>query len=363
MNLTLVNTARGWRGGERQTLLLAQAFVSMGVNVTCIVRKGEPLAEEVRNANIPFKAVSVPFEYTAALLQHGQRGIVSIQNGSAMSIASRVRGLLRAPIVYSQRMHITRSRLPKRFYTPRATIAVSEYVAQELVALGVPNVTVIPDCVAAVPSRAAVESALHTLQGWGIDPNVHRVIGTTAAFTKPKDPHTTLSVVARLIGDITTMKFLHLGEGELRQGICALAKEMGLEHVYIAPGHVVNAEAYVRCMECFLLTSTQEAFGSSVLDAFQAQVPVVATETQGLAEAVRGRGMLAPVGSVDILADHVRTVLTDPGSSTVLHNVQAGLLATQTTFSVRNVATQYIQVFEKVFEQAFKHEVTNRSGR
>src|SRR3546814_16565040 len=62
--------------------------------------------------------------------------------------------------------------------------------------------------------------------------------------------------------------------------------------------------------DLFVLTSTSEALGSSVLDAFLYSVPVVSTNAGGLAEVLAdGRGLLCEVGDHLALAQAMARVL------------------------------------------------------
>src|SRR5690606_23345232 len=66
--------------------------------------------------------------------------------------------------------------------------------------------------------------------------------------------------------------------------------------------------------DIFLLSSETEGLPLSVMEAFAAKVPVVATNAGGTGEAVinRNTGMISPVKDADALAANVLEVLNDP---------------------------------------------------
>src|SRR5690606_31123454 len=106
-----------------------------------------------------------------------------------------------------------------------------------------------------------------------------------AALTAEKDPCTLIRAVHRLRQLRSDFVFLHLGAGggtetEARE----LVRELGLENIYVFGGFQSGIDDLYRLMDVFVLSSRDEALGTSVLDAFLYSVPVVATNAGGLAE-------------------------------------------------------------------------------
>src|SRR5690606_34695324 len=57
-----VNTQRGWRGGERQTLWLAESLVMLGFRSTIVALRGGELARRAAEAGVRVVAVPSSFE-------------------------------------------------------------------------------------------------------------------------------------------------------------------------------------------------------------------------------------------------------------------------------------------------------------
>src|SRR5690606_20758656 len=92
----------------------------------------------------------------------------------------------------------------------------------------------------------------------------------------------------------------------------ALVAELGLQDRYVFAGFRQGVEDIYRLMDVFVLASTHEALGSSVLDAFLYSVPVVSTNAGGLAEVLAdGRGLLCQVGDHMALAQAMGRTLDD----------------------------------------------------
>src|SRR5690625_1120921 len=52
MRIAYLNYEKGWRGGERQTLLMAHGMAAKGHQVSVIVRAGEPLSQRLDSGKV-----------------------------------------------------------------------------------------------------------------------------------------------------------------------------------------------------------------------------------------------------------------------------------------------------------------------
>lgn len=76
-------------------------------------------------------------------------------------------------------------------------------------------------------------------------------------------------------------KLIILGDGELRSGLEALVRQLGLEEDVEMPGTVKNVRDYLARAKVFAMTSRCEAMPCSVLEALSAGVPVVSCDCPG----------------------------------------------------------------------------------
>ncbi len=81
-------------------------------------------------------------------------------------------------------------------------------------------------------------------------------------------------------------------------------------------------------LDVFLITSETEGLGTSVIDAFVCEVPVVATKAGGIPELVKHKttGLLAEVKDAKVLADHINLLFSGSIDLKEITNNQQELL-------------------------------------
>lgn len=108
-------------------------------------------------------------------------------------------------------------------------------------------------------------------------------------------------------------KLTILGDGEERQRLEALAKQLGvMSHVRL-PGTVADPTPVLRRADLFVLPSRVEGFPNALLEAMALGVPVVATDCGGPRRIVRHDvdGLLVPSDDAAALADAMASLMDD----------------------------------------------------
>jgi glycosyltransferase involved in cell wall biosynthesis len=105
-----------------------------------------------------------------------------------------------------------------------------------------------------------------------------------------------------------------IGDGPLRSGTEALAREVGLEGRVHFLGQRNDVDRLLAASQVSLLVTNWEGFPLSILEAMRAGLPVVASDVGGVAESVRDgeNGFLVPRGDVAQLRDRLERLLVDP---------------------------------------------------
>lgn len=139
-----------------------------------------------------------------------------------------------------------------------------------------------------------------------------RVVLTLARLTRQKGIDVLIEAAARIVRDHPGLRFAIAGDGPEEQALKAQARALGLAGQVRFLGRVSRPHLYLRAADLFLLTSRWEALPFSIVEAFQAGIPAVATACSGVVELIDDRvGAVVPVGDVAAIARAVGRIAGD----------------------------------------------------
>ena len=352
MQILEINLARGWRGGERQTLYTAAELQAMGHAVTVVCRRGSALEEQCLLHELPVKAVSGGLELGQWLATAGSKyDILHCQGSKEMTWCALTRQMHGRPVVLSRRVNFKPggALTAWKYRQAAAVVAVSPAIRETLHQFGVKEVEVIPSAFLPTAPDEKRMAALRAEFGVGN----RKIIATVAALTPEKDPFTMVEAVRKLTARRQDFIFLHFGDGMLRSELVKKIEAAGLEEVYFPAGHRNHLEGLYPAFDVYAMSSTEEGLGSSVLDAFYHRVPVVSTNAGGLKNLMAdGRGLLCATGDADCLAKGMEQLLEEKQEHSVrLDKAHDYLLAHH---GITGCTRQYENLF---------HRITARSGK
>lgn len=346
MKILQINTERGWRGGERQTLYTLQGLRELEIDVELLCRRGESLSRRARDLGIPVHMVSGTLQALAFLAFRAKRfDVLHAQTARAQGLAVLTKAAHRRPVVYTRRVDFKPSGLMARWKYKRTdkVVAISSAIRDILLEFGSFSAEIIPSVVREekIP-QGMREKLIHEygLQG-------KHVIGTTAALVPHKDPFTMVRAIERLYqirGE--DFLFLHFGSGPLEKEITELLRSRKMETCYRLMGFHEDILPWFQIFDIFTMSSQEEGLGSSVLDAFMYEVPVVATAAGGLRELVGDRGLLCEIGDHDCLAQSMHSLLSNAEKRKMLGS--AGREYARHSHSLINGARQYHEIFNSM---------------
>lgn len=156
-------------------------------------------------------------------------------------------------------------------------------------------------------SDADVADLRRTLLGDG-----ERLIVTIARLTHQKGIDVLIDCVARLKADHPGWRFVVAGDGFQEAALRALAEQRGVLTHLTFLGRTSEPHKLLRAADLFLLTSRWEALPFTIVEAFQAGTPAVATACSGVVELIDDAvGRVVPVGDVPAICAAVEAVLFD----------------------------------------------------
>jgi len=131
------------------------------------------------------------------------------------------------------------------------------------------------------------------------------VVGMVACFKPQKSPLDFIELAGLVKKDFPDIKFILVGDGQLRKKIDLRIKELELKDRVILTGWRDDIRLILSGLDAFVLTSLWEGLPIVVLEAMAASVVVVATDTGGIKE---------------ILTDGKTGYLTKPGDILSMRN-------------------------------------------
>ena len=310
MHILQINTEKGWRGGERQTLLSMRGLRKAGIRVTLLCRTGQPLRRKALDEGFETVGVDGQFGTLLHLLLHGRRySIIHTQSSRAFGAAAIASLVVNTPLVYTRRVDfVPRGALTRwKYRRASALIAISRAIAVILRDAGMGDAEVISSMVAEHAPDHHRMLALKKEQQ--LDDK--KIVGVVAALAGHKDPLTMVRAAAAVVEKLPDTVFLHFGDGVLRPAVEEVCGRNALGDHYRLMGYCSDVEDYFPLFDCFAMSSSEEGLGSSVLDAFYYGIPVASTAAGGLAELVEGRGLLSGVGDHAALAANITALLSD----------------------------------------------------
>jgi len=353
-----LNNEKTWRGGERQTLLLAAGLLQSGASSVIGCRPGAPLEQKARAGSVV--TLPVPgnnFGAALALVRAARDfDLIHCHTGRGHSVAAFTAGLHRTAFLVTRRVDFlpgTGGFNRYKFHRAARVVCISRFIADQLANWGVPRerLVVIPStvplpdaCWLTPEHRAAVRARL------GIAPETV-LVGNIAALVGHKDHATLLRAAQVLTQRRPDVRFVILGDGELSGKLLSLRRELGLEEKVLMPGFVPQAEEFLPGFDVFAMSSCMEGLGSIVLDAFAAGVPVAATAGGGLPELVlpSENGLVVPVGDAPALADAINRLLENPALARELSSKAKVRVASE--FSVTRMVEQYQAVYTNILRR------------
>ena len=196
-----------------------------------------------------------------------------------------------------------------------AVIALTADMKAEMCKICSRGIDVIPNGVdleryEALPSKVAIRAEL----GLDDDDRIAVFVGTLRPVKGVKYLIEAMSIIKHRCA---TARLLLVGDGEERQSIEGMVKELNLEDTVTFLGRMSNDKVpkHMAASDVFVLPSLSEGFPVTVLEAMATGLPVVASRVRGLPEIIEdGRnGFLVEPKRPDQIADRVLVLLADSG--------------------------------------------------
>jgi glycosyltransferase involved in cell wall biosynthesis len=338
-----VNFAKGFRGGERQTLNLMEGLAALGVSQTLVCHPQSELRGRADALGIRVRSVKQP------MLGHinvPRADIVHVHEARGAYWAAIEHMLRGSPYLITRRIpNPVSGNAVNKFVYRRAVelVGVSRDVSARLCEqTGHSVCTILDSCTvhAGDPQRTqAIKSKL----GGG------PIIGHVGAL---QDHHKGQSILIaaflKLLETYPDARLVLLGEGPDKE---AFQRQAQSDPRIVFAGFQEDVGSWLAAMDVFAFPSREEGLGSSVLDAMLLGVPVVSSAVGGLPELIGAeqRGLL--VDSTDP-SQWVAAISRMLEEASLRERLRAAALTFAQAHDITAMTRQYLDIYEKITRTA-----------
>jgi glycosyltransferase involved in cell wall biosynthesis len=346
-------------GGEESLLALLGGLDRRHWAPNVVVPSDGSVAARARGLGLPVSVIPLPTlrrpgpailrsarALTRLLVATGA-ALVHANGSRAMAYAGVAGRLAGRPVVWHVRIGEREPLLDRALGALAArVIVISTFVARRFPpALG-PKIRVVHNGVdlsrfAPRPAPAKLRRAL------GV-PDEAPVVVSVGRFVAFKGYAHLLDAAALVERMRPGVHWLLVGDGELRAGLEAQTRCLGLEAQVHFTGWRDDVPDLLALGDLFVLPSLEEHFGRVLIEAMAMAKPVVATDAGGVPEIVvdGGTGVLVPPADPPVLAAAVLTLLDDPALAARLG--AAGRRRAESTFSLASHVAAVERVYREV---------------
>lgn len=343
MKILHVNLAKGWGGGEIQTLTLLRFLAKKAPDIqsVLVLRKGGEFAARLaKTREFPFIEVGHFFGgHFSSLLKDAD--LVHAHDGRAPYWCLVHKKLLNVPYLLTRRVSFP---IRKNFITHAAyrqaivVVALTRDIGRHLAPLN-GNVEINPSSWIDAPvDEAKVARLRGAAQG--------RFVVAHPAGLLPIKNHTVVLGAARILREKgVPAVFWLLGEGPLENEL--REKSRDLKNVDWL-GHKDDISNYISAADVVILPSLMEGLGGALLEAYHRGKPVIGSDVGGIPEVISPEtGFLHAPCDALALAAHIEKMARDPA---LYKRLCEGAGRAAAHYSPEGNAERYIGIYRKILD-------------
>ncbi len=366
MTIIHISTKQSWRGGEQQIAYLVSELKEQGVDQIVMTPKKSKLADFCKKNNIEISNFTKysGINISAAIKLHKlcnkyEKPIIHAHDSHAHTTAylSSLLAGNKTPQIISRRVDFpVQNNLfsRKKYNNPhiKKIICVSEKI-KEITAPSIKNKDVLSVVYSGIDlNKFANCSNKKILRKYFNIPDENVIVGNIAALAPHKDYFTFVDTAEIVLKTHPSTTFLIIGQGSEKQNIAEYIFEKGLQDSIFFTGFRTDIQDILPELDVFLMTSETEGLGTSILDAFACEVPVVVTRAGGIPEIVKDNetGLLGEIKNPQQLADKVLLLINNNIlKKKLVKRAKKEIL----NFTRQNTARKTMEEYQKVIVESY----------
>lgn len=343
LHIMHVNLAKGFRGGERQTELLIRALAEQKVRQTLVCRTNSPLRDRLScTPDLQFIDANHQLQ---GHLKAPKADLIHAHEAKAVHWAWLHHCLYKTPYILTRRVPqtIKNTRFNQYCYEhAQYAVAISSPIETHLHSKQWCPVARIPSALAHLKNNPDQVKALKEQYAHNF------VVGHIGALVdKHKGQREIIKAAKLLENEIPEAIFLILGDGPDKEAL--LAESQDLSNIKWL-GFKSNIGDYLAIMDLFVFPSRNEGLGSTLLDVMDYQIPIIASNVDGIPDIVihEKTGILIPPNDAQALASAIAELNKKPATRQQLaEQATAGLLK----YTPEAMAQRYLQLYRNILQR------------
>lgn len=342
MKIYHINLARGFSGGEQQTLALINQHQKEQRSFAVVALKNSPFYDAV--TKLGYEVISVSHYMLGHTVKLEKNAILHVHEGHAIYWAAIQNLIKKIPYIITRRLDnpIKSKWLTTFAYSHSAVIVGISQCVSKVIKQRFPtkNIVTIPDSPVIYPvDELAVSKIKQQFQG--------RFLVIQAGNMIPHKGHdVTLKAAKQLLKNIPNVHIALLGDGEQRETLEAYAKKHQLSNLSFM-GKQNHMGDWFAAADLLIHPSYTEGLGSVILEAIQGGLPVIGTNAGGIPDIIEDKksGLLIPVGDAEELAKAIELIAID---KPLRNQLQQGGKEKLSLFDIQYTASLYFKTYQSL---------------
>lgn len=175
-------------------------------------------------------------------------------------------------------------------------------------------------------------------------------VGTVARITAQKAPYRFVEIAEAVVKIKPDVKFIWIGDGELREELEKLIDTKGLSNNVFVTGWTKEVEKNLLLLDVFLLASDYESFGYVTVEAMRAGLPCVVSDVPGSCDLVMNgeTGFVVERSNINEYANSLIKLLNDAKLREMMG--KTGRQRWKEEFQAAQMVSNTLEVYRKVLQ-------------